>query len=440
MRQSINKAIESKTLLPFTKYHGLGNDFILVDARELVFNPGLAPLLKDWSQVVKLLAPYLCNRHYGIGADGVILAMPLYGPSDTAVFEQASQGDSSDERTTGEKRWLESEKRGKRLSGEFPSRHSGPSDAQSASFHSGEYREAVSLLTNEYPQVDACQLSWVYTNSDGTNANMCGNGLRCLALWARLRGGVRDNAFKIATAKGAVEVTFTTGGRSISVDVGEPILPAEHIPIDFKAMGKGILAEAEMTANAPHSHAKIKLKLNDGKFDAAAVSMSNPHCVILDEKVWDGWENAQADRSGAHQSSLKEPDQLEGKFKEILERLALTIQKDPAFPESANVEFVRIVSKTVAQCYVYERGCGFTLACASGAAAVVVASVLEKKLERKAIVELPGGPLEIDWSAADNRIRISGPALEVYSGVFKLDCMSEHASDSQSRQAEANCK
>lgn len=397
-----------RALLPFTKYHGLGNDFVLIDARELVFDPALAPLLANWKTVVQELAPRLCDRHHGVGADGIILAMPLYGATETEPFESQFKN------------------RGKKSIGEFPARHnsSTATEASGAAFLATEYRKAVTSLTGDYPQVDSCELSWVYTNSDGSNAVMCGNGLRCLALWARLRGGVEDKEFKIATAKGAVAVQISSDKR-ICVDVGQPILDADRIPVrQSNASASGLI--------------KLDLAIAGGNIPIIAVGMGNPHGVIFDDSVWNGWDSA-VQSPGMSDERLREPDHLEGVSRQELVAIAQFVQNNPAFPQGVNVEFVQVVSRDLVRCYVYERGCGFTLACASGAAAVVVAGVLANLLERTTTVQLPGGTLEISFTEPDDRVRITGPASEIFSGVFKLEHLTglELCSDSK---AEANCK
>jgi diaminopimelate epimerase len=395
-----------RALLPFTKYHGLGNDFVLIDARELVFDPALAPLLANWKTFVQKLAPRLCDRHHGVGADGIILAMPLYGASETEPFEAQFKS------------------RSKKATGEFPARHSSSSETAGAAFLATEYKKAVTTLTADYPQVDSCDLSWVYTNSDGSSAVMCGNGLRCLALWARLRGGVEDRDFMIATAKGAVAVQITDDKR-ICVDVGQPVLEAQEIPVRVQS--------------GPTS-GLIKLDLVDGgvHIPVIAVGMGNPHGVIFDDSVWEGWQDA-VDLQGEPDEKLKEPDHLDGGSRQKLLAIAQFVQSNPAFPQGVNVEFVQVVSRELVRCYVYERGCGFTLACASGAAAVVVAGVLAGILEPATRVQLPGGTLEIAFTQSDDRVRITGPASEIFSGVFKLELLDglELCSDTR---AEANCK
>ncbi len=393
-----------RALLPFTKYHGLGNDFVLIDARELVYDPALAPLLANWPRVIKELAPRLCDRHFGVGADGVILAMPIYGASEVEPFETQVKS------------------RGRKASGEFPVRH-GTAVEGGASFLASQYRQAVTALTSTYPQVDACELSWVFTNSDGTNAAMCGNGLRCLALWARLRGGVGQPNFCISTAGGAVSITFGAE-RRISVDVKEPILDAGAIPALPDTVAEGYI--------------KFDIALGDVQTNVVAVGMGNPHGVIFDTRVWSGWTSATEVDGRSGSVKLKEPERLDGTAREALTVLAHQVQNSPSFPEGVNVEFVQVVSPELVRCYVYERGCGFTLACASGAAAVVVAGVLEGLLSRDVTVQLPGGPLQINFRD-DNHVLIVGSAAEVFSGVFRLEHLTSLEIGSQST-AEANCK
>ena len=170
-----------------------------------------------------------------------------------------------------------------------------------------------------------CELSWLYLNSDGSTSDMCGNGLRCLALWARKQGIVKGDTFSISTSIGAVEVKFLNDGN-INVDLGQPVLESDCIPIT------GPL-------RAPVLEEEIIVSSQD--FYATCLSMGNPHCVVF------------------------EPD-IEEKF---YGHYAPLIQKMDIFPEGINVEFVKVKSAKEVEVYVFERGCGATLACASGAAA-----------------------------------------------------------------------
>jgi diaminopimelate epimerase len=291
----------SGALMNFAKMQGLGNDFVVVAESEIRRLPRADELLEDDSGLLSQLAKYVCDRHFGVGADGLIVV-----------------------------------------------RNSDRKD---------------------------CQVGWTYINSDGSSSVMCGNGLRCLALFAQESGLVSDRSFSVSTKKGPVAIQFD-GANRITSDLGEPILEANNIPTSEK-----------------HANQLLKHPLRVGNLTmgATCVSMGNPHCVIFE--------------SGYSAVETRE--------------LAPKIQELPFFPESVNVEFVDVLSPSHAKVFVWERGCGPTLACASGAAAVLVAGVLEERLSRTSTIELPGGPLEVSWSAEDNHVRITGPATMVFEG--KID-------------------
>jgi len=219
-------------------------------------------------------------------------------------------------------------------------------------------------------------LSWTYLNSDGSVSLMCGNGLRCLALWAHANNWAKAKTYFVETGKGPVQITFESAD-SITSDLGEPILTPSAIPISDTTGDSFIGREAKIGCD------KVKL---------SAVGMGNPHCVIFDAKLDEA-------------SFVQRADKL---------------QADKFFPEGVNVEFVEVVSRKHMRVVVYERGCGRTLACASGAAATVVAGVLEGKTDRDVRVELEGGSLQISWSDEDNHLRINGGASLVYEGLIQL--------------------
>lgn len=220
------------------------------------------------------------------------------------------------------------------------------------------------------------RLSWTYLNSDGSLSLMCGNGLRCLALWAELNGWAPGTEYFVETGKGPVAINFA-GKESITSDLGEPILDPALIPINESAKTSYIAHEFHLDAE---------------EFKISCVSMGNPHCVIFEEDL--------------------DPARLE--------KRALALQSHSFFPEGVNVEFVKVESNDQLKVLVYERGCGRTLACASGAAAVVVAAVLEGRTARQVRVELEGGALDISWSKEDNHVRICGPASMVFEGKVDL--------------------
>ncbi len=344
-----------RALLPFTKYHGLGNDFILIDATDLLLDSRLFDLLQNWPERVESLASTLCHRNLGIGADGVILALPV---------SLGNKDESS-------------------CPGDFPRRHEA-SDTPKAIRTSGveaQYVKTVKDLVGHYPEYDGSSLSWIYTNSDGSPAEICGNGLRCLAQWAFSRRYV-SQSFLIDTVRGKLSATIGEDAKTSRVDVGQPIVDPAGIPIYREDSNESLSSD---------------LTVGGKTISVISVGMGNPHCVTFDDM-----------------GSIYRPGDAE------LARLAQEIQAAPLYPAGVNVEFVKILSRDQVRCIVYERGCGFTQACASGAAAVVVAGVLDGRLDRKVRVELPGGPLSVEWLHADNKVYIQGPAQEVYTGVMRL--------------------
>ncbi|MCA9801052.1 MAG: diaminopimelate epimerase [Cyanobacteria bacterium HKST-UBA02] len=367
-----------KALLPFSKYHGLGNDFVLIDARELARDASLLCLLDCWPRVVARL----CDRNFGVGADGVILCIPLPlkgGDLLRAPLKQAV---------------MKPQKRG---TGDYPVRHDRdePERFQAPAAWK-DYELSMEKLTGGYPDRDQCELAWLYTNSDGSPAAMCGNGLRCLAAWAKDNLCLAEDAgFKIATARGPVAAAFDD--CLIEVDIGKPVLDAASIPVSVPGSGPGAEPLVGVTLSAAGR-----------EFTVTPVGMGNPHCVIFGDENLKGYE-------------APEPGKASDFFPESLKEAARAIQAHQMFPESVNVEFVRIASRQSVDVLVYERGCGPTLACASGAAAVVVAGVLGDRLDRRVSVRLPGGELTVGYSADDEHVRIKGAACEIFSGVVRLD-------------------
>lgn len=211
-------------------------------------------------------------------------------------------------------------------------------------------------------------IAWKFYNSDGSVAQMCGNGIRCFAKFTLRHNFVNKNEFSVETLAGIISPKILENGN-VLVDMGEPVLSANEIPIktenplDFKIMN----------------------------YNATAVSMGNPHCVIYTD--------------------------------DDSEKLAKTIGKDietaPIFPEKTNVEFVNIISKNKVKMDVWERGCGITLACGTGACATVVAGVKRGLIDNKCDVVLPGGTLNIEFKK-NNRVYMSGPAECVFSGNYIL--------------------
>jgi diaminopimelate epimerase len=210
-------------------------------------------------------------------------------------------------------------------------------------------------------------------NPDGSEVEMCGNGIRCLARYIKDKGLCANDRLLIETKAGTVKINREKD--QIKVDMGEPILEGEKIPLSQK--GEII--------SAP-------LVLDGMQFNITCVSMGNPHCVIL-------------------------MDDLQG-F--AVAEYGPQIEHHALFPKRTNVEFVRVLNQGQIEVKVWERGAGETLACGSGACASVVATVLNHKTQRTVDVNLPGGTLHICWSADDNHVYMRGPAEYVFDGITEI--------------------
>jgi diaminopimelate epimerase len=285
-------------VVDFRKYHGLGNDFILIDDRDKV-EPSLTP-----SQ-----AEQLCNRNFGVGADGVIFA--LRPPSDQFDFRMR-----------------------------------------------------------------------IY-NSDGSEPEMCGNGIRCMAQFLKDLGE-EASSYNIDTLAGNIVPVMNDDG-SITVDMGEPILAAVKVPTTLEP-------NAENDSVVEQTY-----ELNGNTWKISAVSMGNPHAVIF-------------------------VDDLETSIDFTSDGPAL--EKAAAFPAKTNVEFVQVLSDSHLKMKVWERGAGPTLACGTGACALTVAAIRAGKIPRSSSqpvrVTLPGGDLFIEWRETDNRVYMTGPATLSFTGKASI--------------------
>lgn len=219
-------------------------------------------------------------------------------------------------------------------------------------------------------------------NSDGSEAEMCGNGIRCFARYIFDQGYVQTNPIKAETLAGILSLDLKLEEGKIlgvRVDMGEPILKAGLIPV---------LAQGEPVLGA-------ELQVKDEIFTYTAVSMGNPHCIIF----VNGYEGLD------------------------FERLGPAIEKHPLFPRKTNVEFIQVNSRNEITMKVWERGTGPTLACGTGACASVVASILNDKTDRTVTVHLPGGDLKIEWNRENNHVYMTGPATYVFKGQTLADTM-----------------
>ncbi len=213
-------------------------------------------------------------------------------------------------------------------------------------------------------------------NADGSEAEMCGNAIRCFAKYVFERGLTTKTNLAVETGAGIIRprIELEDGQvRSVCVDMGEPRLKRGEIPIQ---------GPAEETA------LQVLIPLEEGTYTATCVSMGNPHCVIFVEEITD---------------------------KMVLEHGPL-IENHKLFPRRTNVEFVEILNPQELSMRVWERGAGETLACGTGASAATVAAVLNGYSERLVTVHLRGGDLRIEWNEADNHVYMTGPATEVFSG------------------------
>ena len=216
-------------------------------------------------------------------------------------------------------------------------------------------------------------------NADGSESEMCGNGLRCVAKFVHDHGIARKSRLALETGRGVLTVDLEIAdgkARRATIDMGEPILEAEKIP-------------TTLPGNPPR---ETPITVLGEAFEVTCVSMGNPHAVIFVDEITD---------------------------RHVLQ-IGPKIEYHPSFPRRVNVEFVKVNGRTDADMRVWERGSGETLACGTGACGVAVAGVLTGRFDRKVRIHLLGGDLDIEWSAKDNRVYLTGPAEEVFSGEWPV--------------------
>ena len=215
-------------------------------------------------------------------------------------------------------------------------------------------------------------------NADGSESEMCGNAIRCVAKYVYDRGLARKPELKIETGRGILTMQLSTGGNGlvdqVTVNMGAPILDAERIP-------------TTLPGNPPLN---VPLDVAGMQIQVSCISMGNPHCVVFVDEVNDDW---------------------------VL-RVGPQIEHNPAFPRRVNAEFIQIVSKDEFIMRVWERGSGETMACGTGACASAVAAALTGRTNRKVTARLRGGNLLLDYSAAGD-VFMTGPAAEVFSGDWQ---------------------
>jgi diaminopimelate epimerase len=214
-------------------------------------------------------------------------------------------------------------------------------------------------------------------NADGSEAEMCGNAIRCVSKYLYDHRLVSQTHFEIETLAGSKKIEVHTVNslvQTVRVDMGAPILDSHRVPVDT---GLDATIGFPLTANGRSYH-------------FTAVSMGNPHCVIFVPEI---------------------TDTMVGEDGPVIER-------DPLFPRKTNVEFVQVVSKKSLTMRVWERGAGETLACGTGSCAAAVAAMLNRLTENQVTVRLLGGDLQVEWDPADNHVYMTGPAVEVFHGEW----------------------
>ena len=214
-------------------------------------------------------------------------------------------------------------------------------------------------------------------NADGSESEMCGNGLRCVAKYVYEYGIKREQTLKIQTGRGILTVDLELAGSKVDrvrVNMGRPILDAADIPTRLKG-------------NPPLD---VPLTVDGRTLQVTCVSMGNPHCVTYVERATD----------------------------DLVLGLGPKIERAAEFPSRVNVEFIEVLSSSEIRQRTWERGSGETLACGTGASAVCVAGVLTGRTSRRIINHLRGGDLELEWREADGCVYMTGPATEVFSGEW----------------------
>jgi diaminopimelate epimerase len=218
-------------------------------------------------------------------------------------------------------------------------------------------------------------------NADGSESEMCGNGIRCVAKYVYDHGIATRDQLRIETGAGilSLQIHAKNGlAEQITVDMGEPRLEASLIPTTLAPAGQQVV--------------NVPIEIKGRKLFATCVSMGNPHCVIFVPEIDD----------------------------ELVLGIGPLIEKDDRFPKKVNVEFVEVLARGEVNQRTWERGSGETWACGTGASAVCVAGVLTGRTDRTIVNNLIGGQLKLTWEESTNHVMMTGPATEVFTGRWQV--------------------
>ncbi|WP_428941026.1 diaminopimelate epimerase [Fontivita pretiosa] len=227
-------------------------------------------------------------------------------------------------------------------------------------------------------------------NADGSEGEMCGNGIRCVAKYAFEHGLTKNNPMTVETGRGVLKLELVLDPRGkvelVTVNMGQPILDLSSIPVDASRLRRVSQHEFELSLEHP-KHAQTSYP---ALLIASFVSMGNPHLVTYVSDV-DGVD---------------------------LAHLGPIVERHAAFPRRINAHWAQVISPDEVKMRTWERGSGITWACGTGACAVCVAGVLTGRTGRKLLAHLPGGDLHLEWRQSDNNVYMTGPATEVFHGEW----------------------